>query len=204
MSRLKNVLTNCLHKLLKRGLFEKTFFPLRITLCSGVFSAFCLYDGVSLQRLRLVSEAFARDGDSSWSETDLQPVCSLWISIFKSLPLVLFPELLSCFIPIVLSPLISSLSLSPWLDSALYLHPRQSIKVLNGGVYLVRNIQHDNKKEDWENKNKPIQSKTFFLVEQKQQNLNYDKINFTNLKYIHYLCTNTSFFFFFNHLHHCV
>lgn len=56
---------DCLQKLLKRGLFEKTFFPLRITLFSGVFSAFCLYDGLSLQRLRLVSEAFARDGDSS-------------------------------------------------------------------------------------------------------------------------------------------
>lgn len=138
-----------------------------------VFCVLSVWWGVSTEtQVGLRSLCQRRRQQLKW---DRSAAC-MWISIFKSLPLVLFPELLSCFIPIVLSPLISSLSLSPWLDSALYLHPRQSIKVLNGGVYLVRNIQHDNKKEDWENKNKPIQSKTFFLVEQKQQNLNYEKL----------------------------
>lgn len=39
--------------------------------------------------------------------------------------------------------LVSSNLFSLWLDSALYLRPRQSIKVLNGEVYLVVNIRCD-------------------------------------------------------------
>ena len=89
-----------------------------------------------------------------------------------------------------------SLSLSRCGSTQLYLHPRQSIKVLNGGVYLVMNIQHDDEQRIEKIKINPFQVKLFCVCFWWYKS---SKINFTNLKYIHYLCVQTFclFFFFF-------
>lgn len=116
---------------------RKLFGPgIILYLFSSVVCVVCLYDGLSLRRLRLLSEEKLKGDGSTACSFSLNLNFQISVScLIRSAPQPFYPHLLVS----------SNLFSSPRLDSALYLRPRQSIKVLNGGVYLVMNIHRDNK-----------------------------------------------------------
>ncbi len=96
-----------------------------------------------------------------------------WISISKSPSLVLLSQLLSCFIPIVSSPLISSLCGSTQLF--IYIPDKALKSWMEGYIWSWISTVITNTRQDWENKNIPIEGQVKLnkkLVKYKQQNKN--------------------------------